>query len=74
MGSSWDWGLSKGSVFGVEWRVVGTDNKLVVAVTDGDWFDVLRKRPELRKINFWSPAAQGFNALEEGRTVPVQTT
>ena len=45
--------------------MVGTDNKLVVAVTDGDWFDVLRERPELRKINFWSPAAQGFNALKK---------
>ena len=37
----------------------------MVAVTDGDWFDVLRKRTDLR-INFWSPAAQGFNALKKG--------
>ena len=37
----------------------------MVAVTDGDWFDVLSERPELRKINFWSPAAQGFNALKK---------
>ena len=47
-------------------RVVGTDINLLVAVTDGDWFDVLRKQPNLREVNFWSPSAKGFKALKKG--------
>ena len=30
---------------------------LVVAVTDGDWFDTLRHRPDLAEVNFWAPSA-----------------
>ena len=40
--------------------------RLVVAVTDGDWFDHLRGKPELAELNFWSPSATSFRALEPG--------
>ena len=40
--------------------------RLVVAVTDGDWFDHLRVKPELAEVNFWSPSATNFRALEPG--------
>jgi putative restriction endonuclease len=40
--------------------------RLVVAVTDGDWFDHLRVKPELAELNFWSPSATNFRALEPG--------
>ncbi len=40
--------------------------RLVVAVTDGDWFDHLRVKPELAELNFWSPSAKNFRALEPG--------
>jgi putative restriction endonuclease len=40
--------------------------RLVVAVTDGDWFDHLRVEPELAEVNFWSPSATNFRALEPG--------
>jgi putative restriction endonuclease len=40
--------------------------RLVVAVTDGDWFDHLRVKPELAEVNFWSPSATKFRALEPG--------
>ena len=39
--------------------------RLVVAVTDGDWFDHLRGKP-LAEVNFWSPSATNFRALEPG--------
>jgi len=38
--------------------------RLVVAVTDGDWFDHLRVEPKLPEVNFWSPSATNFRALE----------
>ncbi len=38
--------------------------KLVVAVTDGDWFDHLRAMPHLPEVNFWSPSDRTFRALE----------
>ena len=37
--------------------------RLVVAVTDGDWFDHLRARPHLTEVNFWSPSDRTFRAL-----------
>ena len=37
--------------------------RLVVAVTDGDWFDHLRALPQ---VNFWSPSDRTFLALEPG--------
>jgi putative restriction endonuclease len=40
--------------------------QLVVAVTDGDWFDHLRVKSELAEVNFWSPSAKNFHALEPG--------
>jgi putative restriction endonuclease len=40
--------------------------KLVVAVTDGDWFDHLRGLPQLTEVNFWSPSDRTFRALEPG--------
>jgi putative restriction endonuclease len=40
--------------------------KLVVAVTDRDWFEHLRSRPHLTEVNFWSPGAASFRALEAG--------
>src|SRR4029077_12813123 len=40
--------------------------KLVVAVTDRDWFEHLRSRPHLSEVNFWSPGAASFRALEPG--------
>lgn len=40
--------------------------KLVVAVTDGDWFDALRTRTGLTEVNFWSPSGSEFKALQPG--------
>ena len=39
---------------------------LVVAVTDGDWFEMLRQHPDLTEVNFWSPGPKMFRALERG--------
>ncbi|NNG02887.1 MAG: HNH endonuclease [Inquilinus sp.] len=39
---------------------------LVVAVTDGDWFETLRRQPELAEVNFWAPSAASFRALRPG--------
>lgn len=39
---------------------------LVVAVTDGDWFDALRRQPALAEVNFWAPSASTFRALRPG--------
>lgn len=39
---------------------------LVVAVTDSDWFDMLRNRPDLMEVNFWAPSPKNFHALETG--------
>ena len=39
---------------------------LVVAVTDGDWFEMLRRQPDRREVNFWAPSDKNFNALEPG--------
>jgi putative restriction endonuclease len=40
--------------------------KLVVAVTDRDWFDHLRQRPDLAEVNFWAPSGTSFRVLEAG--------
>lgn len=40
--------------------------KLVVAVTDGSWFERLRAHPELSEVNFWAPSAVTFRALTPG--------
>lgn len=39
---------------------------LVIAVTDGDWFDMLRRQPNLNEVNFWAPSAVNFRALRPG--------
>jgi putative restriction endonuclease len=40
--------------------------RIVVAVTDRDWFEHLRRRPDLDEVNFWSPSPTGFQALQPG--------
>ncbi len=40
--------------------------KLVVAVTDSDWFESLRSRRDLTEVNFWAPSAASFKALQPG--------
>jgi putative restriction endonuclease len=40
--------------------------RLVVAVTDRDWFDHLRQLPNPAEVNFWSPSPRSFQALREG--------
>jgi putative restriction endonuclease len=40
--------------------------RLVVAVTDRDWFEHLRSKPEITEVNFWSPGTAPFRALEAG--------
>lgn len=40
--------------------------KLVVAVTDDDWFEMLRRQPSLSEVNFWAPSAANFRALQPG--------
>lgn len=39
---------------------------LVVAVTDGDWFETLRRQPNLSEVNFWAPSGTNFRALQPG--------
>ena len=39
---------------------------LVIAVTDGDWFEKLRRHPDLGEVNFWAPSAANFRALQPG--------
>lgn len=39
---------------------------LVIAVTDGDWFEMLRRQPGLDEVNFWAPSAASFKALQLG--------
>ena len=39
---------------------------LVIAITDGDWFDMLRQQPNLGEVNFWAPSAANFRALRPG--------
>jgi putative restriction endonuclease len=40
--------------------------RLVVAVTDSEWFNHLRAQPNLPEVNFWAPGAAPFRALEAG--------
>ncbi len=39
---------------------------LVVAVTDDDWFEMLRSQSNLTELNFWAPSAANFRALQPG--------
>lgn len=40
--------------------------KLIIAVTDFEWFDQLRRQPNLTEVNFWAPSATNFRALRPG--------
>lgn len=40
--------------------------RLIIAVTDGDWFETLRHKPNLSEVNFWAPSAARFKALRPG--------
>jgi putative restriction endonuclease len=40
--------------------------RLVVAVTDRDWFNHLRLLSHLEEVNFWAPSASPFKALTPG--------
>src|SRR6185369_15328394 len=40
--------------------------KLVVAVTDTDWFSLLRQQALLKEVNFWAPSDKSFRALQAG--------
>lgn len=42
------------------------DIKLVVAVTDVDWFKTLRQKQHLEEVNFWAPSPRNFKALRSG--------
>jgi putative restriction endonuclease len=46
--------------------MVGVAVRIVVAVTDGDWFNQLRRQPDLGEVNFWSPSPKSFRALQSG--------
>lgn len=39
---------------------------LVVAVTDSDWFNLLRTQTLLKEVNFWAPSDKSFRALQPG--------
>lgn len=40
--------------------------RIVVGVTDRDWFEHLRARPAITEVNFWSPSPRPFRALTPG--------
>ncbi len=41
--------------------------RLVVAVTDWDWFSFLRAQPSLAEVNFWQPGGRSsFKAIQPG--------
>ena len=43
--------------------------RIVVAPTDGHWFDFLRQRSDLGEVNFWSPSGQNFGKVQSGELV-----
>jgi len=40
--------------------------RLVVAITDRDWFEQLRAVRDLAEVNFWAPSPSNFRALQPG--------
>ena len=40
--------------------------KLYIGVTDRDWYELLRRLPELEEVNFWAPGGTPFKALSAG--------
>ena len=43
--------------------------RIVVAQTDGHWFDFLRQRPNLSEVNFWSPSGKNIGKVQRGELV-----
>lgn len=44
-----------------------------VGVTDWDWYQFLRVRPDLNEVNFWRPSGLGFRALSTGEPFLFKT-
>ena len=40
--------------------------RLIVAITDREWFEYLRARPQISEVNFWAPSGSAFKALTPG--------
>jgi putative restriction endonuclease len=40
--------------------------RVVVALTDPQWFEDLYRRPDLSEVNFWAPSGRSFRALTAG--------
>jgi len=40
--------------------------KVVIALTDPEWFEHLRGKPDLAEVNFWAPSGRPFRALTPG--------
>jgi putative restriction endonuclease len=40
--------------------------KVVVTLTDSEWFQHLRGKPDLPEVNFWAPSGRSFRALTRG--------
>jgi len=40
--------------------------QLIIAVTDKGWFDHLQRQIDISEVNFWSPGATSFKALQPG--------
>jgi putative restriction endonuclease len=49
---------------GARWR--GPSTNLIIAVTYGDWFEMLRRKRDLPAMNFWAPSANSLRALRPG--------
>ncbi|MCL6595772.1 MAG: HNH endonuclease [Firmicutes bacterium] len=47
----------------------GGGGRLFVAVTDDEWYEYLRSRPQLREVNFWSPSPRPLANLDPGDVV-----
>jgi hypothetical protein len=47
---------------------------LAIAVKDDDWFEMLRRQPNLAEVNFWAPSAANFRALQSGERLLFQAT
>lgn len=43
--------------------------KVVVALTDPEWFQHLRGKPDLPEVNFWAPSGRSFRALSPGEVL-----
>ena len=45
-----------------------------VAVTDGDWYRFLARRPDLDEVNFWRPGGgRGFHRIDVGEPLFFET-